>query len=487
MNDLHDLRLLLDSHVSLLVVESSEELRVVELFRRLSAHRDLYTWTVTDGLCREGRPMPQVVHAEPQALLREIKTARTAGIYLLLDMHAYFEDPIVVRLLKDIAWRHDQVPHTVVLVSHAVTVPGELKALTARFELSLPGPQAIEQIVREEARDWTAANNRTKVRSDPEALRKLVRNLVGLTAADARRLARAAIFDDGAITADDLPAVMKAKQTLLDSAGAISFELETAGFADIGGLAALKLWLERRRDAFFQPTDELDQPRGILLVGVQGAGKSLAAKATAGAWGLPLLRLDFGTLYNRYFGQTEQNLRTALATASVMAPCVLWVDEIEKAIAEGNNDQGVSQRLLGHLLTWMSEREAPVFLVATANNIDRLPPELIRKGRLDEVFFVDLPSAEVRAEILRIHLQQRNLGPSEFDVERLAQHTQGFSGAELEQGIVSARYLARERGEALTTEHVLEELSRTRPLSVVMAERIAALRAWAADRTVSAD
>ena len=217
--------------------------------------------------------------------------------------------------------------------------------------------------------------------------------------------------------------------------------------ADIGGLAALKLWLERRRDAFFQPTDELDQPRGILLVGVQGAGKSLAAKATAGAWGLPLLRLDFGTLYNRYFGQTEQNLRTALATASVMAPCVLWVDEIEKAIAEGNNDQGVSQRLLGHLLTWMSEREASVFLVATANNIDRLPPELIRKGRLDEVFFVDLPSAEVRAEILRIHLQQRNLGPSEFDVERLAQHTQGFSGAELEQGIVSARYLARERGD----------------------------------------
>ena len=487
MSDLHDLRLLLDSHVTLLVVESVEEPRVVELFRRLTGGgpRPLYTWSVSQGLCRNGRAVPNVLHPEPDAVLREIAARDFAAVYLLLDFHPYLDDPLNVRLLKEIA-QATEVNQTVVLLSHAVTVPAELKALTARFELQLPGPNALEQIVREEARAWTAKHH-AKVRTDPGTLQLLVRNLAGLTSADARRLARGAIQDDGAITLDDLPTVMQAKHRLLDDSAAITFEFDTAGFADVGGLSALKSWLDRRQTAFFEPEADEDPPKGILLVGVQGAGKSLAAKAVAGTWSLPLLRLDFGTLYNRFFGQTEQNLREALQTADLMSPCVLWVDEIEKSIAEGDTDQGTSRRLLGHLLTWMSERKSPVFLVATANNIDRLPPELIRKGRVDEIFFVDLPTADIRAEILTIHLAKRNLDPEDFDLGELVELTDGFSGAELEQAVVSARYIAKERKESLGTHHLAEEVSRTRPLSVVMSEKVARLRAWAEERTVPAD
>jgi len=487
VNDLHDLRLLLESHVALLVVESVEEPRAIALFRRLTgaSSRGLYTWSATRGLCRSDHLEQKIVHPEPTAALREIARRREAAVYVLLDFHPYLEDPLNVRLLKDLAYAREEVAHTVVLLSHALTVPPELRALSARFELRLPSPAALEQIVREEARAW-AARHRQKVRTDPETLQMLVRNLAGLTADDARRLAHGAIYDDGAITLDDLPAVMRAKHRLLDRGGAITFEFDTASFADIGGLTALKRWLDQRRDAFFQPTEDLDPPKGILLVGVQGAGKSLAAKAVAGAWGLPLLRLDFGTLYNRFFGQTEQNLRDALQTADLMAPCVLWVDEIEKSIAEGTTDQGTSRRLLGHLLTWMSERESPVFLVATANNIERLPPELIRKGRVDEIFFVDLPDLAVREVILGIHLSKRGFALEAAEVAEVAARAEGFSGAELEQAVVAARYIAREREEPLAIEHLLEEVARTRPLSVVMAEQIARLRAWASTRTVTA-
>ena len=225
----------------------------------------------------------------------------------------------------------------------------------------------------------------------------------------------------------------------------------------------------------------------MLLVGVQGGGKSLAAKAVAGLWGLPLLRLDFACLYNKFFGETERNLREALKMAEQMAPCVLWMDEVEKGLASGDHDGGVSQRVLGTLLTWMAERKAPVFMVATANAIHRLPPELLRKGRFDELFFVDLPDAAARAEIFRIHLARRELAPAQFDLTLLAAASAGFSGAEIEQAVVSTLYAAQARQCAADQALLLHSLQHTAPLSVVMAEELAALRAWAAERTVRAD
>ena len=231
----------------------------------------------------------------------------------------------------------------------------------------------------------------------------------------------------------------------------------------------------------------LDTPKGVMLLGVQGCGKSLAAKAVAGTWGVPLLRLDFGTLYNKFHGETERNLRESLKTAEAMAPCVLWIDEIEKGVGTSNTDGGTSHRVLGTLLTWMSEKKTAVFLVATANDIESLPPELVRKGRLDEIFFVDLPTDEVRASIFAIHLKNRDLDPKSYDVLQLSEATNGFSGAEIEQAVVSAYYSAHAQNVGLAMAHILNEIKQTRPLSIVMAEKIAYLKNWAADRTVPCD
>jgi SpoVK/Ycf46/Vps4 family AAA+-type ATPase len=282
---------------------------------------------------------------------------------------------------------------------------------------------------------------------------------------------------------------MQAKYELLNRGGALQFEYDTARFGDVGGMSRLKTWLEQRRSVFRGDgkAAHLDSPKGIVLLGVQGCGKSLAAKATAGIFGVPLLRLDFGAIYDKYHGETERKLRESLQTADVMSPCVLWIDEIEKGIAGRGGETGTSQRVLGTFLTWIAENESQVFVVATANNIHALPPELVRKGRFDEIFFVDLPGKANRAEILRIHLTRRDQDPDNFDIESIAANADGFSGAEIEQAIVSGLYAAHAQGETLSTEHILQELALTRPLSVVMHEQITELRQWADGRTVSCD
>ncbi len=319
----------------------------------------------------------------------------------------------------------------------------------------------------------------------------LVQHLGGLTEEDVRRFARMAIRDDGAVTAADVAAILKAKHEMLGAGAALALEAGVPDIAQLGGLGALKRWLKVRQEVFLNPSpgSPLPAPKGVLLLGVQGAGKSLAAKCVAGAWQLPLFRMDFGALYQKYHGETERNIREALAVADAMSPCVLWMDEIEKGNAadSGDSDGGTSRRVLGTLLTWMNERSSRVFLVATANDISRLPPEMLRKGRFDEIFFVDLPQAAAREEILRIHLGRARQDPAAFDLGRLAAASDGFSGAEIEQAIVAALYEAHAGKNPLDTDSIEREMRRTRPLSVVMAEKIAELRAWARERTVPAD
>ena len=356
--------------------------------------------------------------------------------------------------------------------------------LCALAILVLAAPHSLQAQV-----DFNVKGKRVQIHAS--ALKAVVRNLKGLAGSDARRIARRIIAADGMISDADLPAVAKAKFELLNKAGVLSFEYEPIAFQDVAGLRRLKRWIEQRRAVFMgEPTKvPLDPPKGILLLGVQGAGKSLAAKAVAGAWKLPLFRLDFGALYNKFHGETERNLREVLKMAAAMSPCVLWMDEIEKGIAadSGDSDGGVSQRVLCTLLTWMAERSERVFLVATANDIQRLPPELLRKGRFDEIFFVDLPGEAVRGDILRIHLARRKQDPAAFDLARLAAASEGFSGAEIEQAILSALYEAHAAERPLDSDLLAAEFARTRPLSVVRAEDIAALRAWARERTVPAD
>jgi SpoVK/Ycf46/Vps4 family AAA+-type ATPase len=477
-------------------IDTRDESRLLELLKSITIARaaegylPLFRWTVTDGLQRLDISLkPQLHNSEPEEVLRHIRAVTKPGIYVLLDFHPYLEDPVNVRLLKDICIRFNEVTRHLILVSHSVTLPIELESFSARFDMALPTDQEREEIIKRVAAEWTLEHPGSQVQADPKAYRLLIQNLSGLTDADTEKLARNAIFFDGAITKSDLPSVMQAKYELLNRGGILHFEYDTAKFSDVGGLSKLKDWLVKRRTAFVRNDDtpHLDSPKGILLIGVQGCGKSLAAKATAGVFGAPLLRLDFATLYNKYHGETERNLRESLNTADVMAPCVLWIDEIEKGLAGRGGESGTTQRVLGSFLSWMAEKGREVFVVATANDISALPPELIRKGRFDEIFFVDLPSQEARQTILEIHLGNRGQTVANFDLGTLAASMDGFSGAEIEQAVVSALYAAHANKAPLSDIHILGEVQKTQPLSVVMSEKIGALRLWASGRTVASD
>jgi hypothetical protein len=492
MEDRRDLELVLRSGPPIVVIQTTDETRLLELLRDIAgsrpaqAYRPLFRWSVTDGLQRLDLDLEAQRHnAEPEEVLRHIRAVGKPAIYALLDFHPFLSDPVNVRLLKDIAATAKGAQVSVLLISHQMHLPAELHPYSAQFSLRMPGFAERLAIVNECIEEYRAEHRNVKV--DPQALELLVKNLSGLTHGDTVRLAHNAIHEDGALTASDVPAVMAAKHALLNRGGVLSFESDLTPSSDLAGFRNLKTWLKRRQKAFNgdRPA-KLDPPRGMLLIGVQGCGKSLAAKTAAHVFGLPLLRLDFGALYNKYHGETERNLRESLQTAEVMSPCVLWFDEIEKGLATGHDESGTARRVLGALLTWMAERKAEVFIVATANDVDELPPELVRKGRFDEIFFVDLPTPEARAEILQVHLTKRGLEPAAFDTAKLAQATDGFSGAELEQGVVAALYAAHAAQQRLMTPHLLAEFRKTRPLSVVMAERVAALRAWAAGRTVAA-
>lgn len=496
MDRSHDLELIIRSRTPIIVIESQDEARVLQLLQAIAirstadTYVPLFRWTLTDGLQRLDISLePQSLNSAPTDALKHIRAVSKPGIYVLLDFHPFIDDPVHVRLIKDICIHYKTVQRQLILISHTIKIPRELEIYCARFEMDLPSEQERARILERTVSEYGRERPGRRVEIDPKAHQLLIQNLAGLTYSDTERLARNAVFFDGAITRNDLPGVMQAKYELLNRGGALQFEYDTAHFSDVGGLSRLKKWLTQRRPAFRRDASasHLDAPKGILLLGVQGCGKSLAAKATAGIFGVPLLRLDFGAIYDKYHGETERKLRESLKTADVISPCVLWIDEIEKGIAGRGGETGTTQRVLGTFLTWMAERKSQVFVVATANDISTLPPELVRKGRFDEIFFVDLPGKTIRASILAIHLSNRKQPLGNFDVAALADAMEGFSGAEVEQAVVSALYAAHAQNQALATDHILEEIGQTQPLSVVMQEKLSILRDWAAGRTVPCD
>ena len=518
MQDIHDLGVILDCRIPIIVLESHEEQKALDLFMRVGRKRNkpVFKWTMTDGLHKVSFGLQLVKdtkHTEPDEVLQRIKGGAEPGFYVLCDFHHWLDEhPKNIRLLKDIAQKNASGAITVILLSYSLALPPELSRLSARFKMSLPDDKQILSIIREEAKQWGQSNSDQKVKTDNDTLQKLVSNLKGLPRGDIRHLVRGAIVDDGAITESDIPEVNQAKFKLMELDGILSYEYDTEQFAAVGGMENLKSWLDIRRGAFNGNSSgnsngngnssdvvNIDSPKGILLLGVQGGGKSLAAKSVAGMWNVPLLRLDIGALYNKFHGETERNLRESLAMAEKMSPCVLWMDEIEKGLSTDNSDSGTSQRVLGTLLTWLAEKQSPVFVVATSNDISKLPPELIRKGRLDELFFVDLPDDKTREIIFKIHLEKRGLDANNFDLAELALVAEGFTGAEIEQAIVSAFYRGlSENGNGSTDKNsdelgqqrvvsqslLLAELQATAPLSIVMAEKLAALRQWADERNM---
>jgi SpoVK/Ycf46/Vps4 family AAA+-type ATPase len=508
----NDLEVLLSSRVPIVVIESRDEARVLKSLasacallsapgaapsaaspslRAGASHGalPLFQWTVTDGLKRLdvqlGPPLRML--AQPADVLKHIRATTLAGAYALLDFHPYLNDPTIVRLLKDIAQDYEHCARTVVLIGYEIEVPHELEHLAARVVLALPDRNERRQLVEEVARQWMRANPRQAVRIDSRALELLVENMSGLSAADTQRLARKAIYEHGAIQLSDVPMVMRAKYEMLNRGGVLRYEPDTAQLSDVGGLVNLKAWLQKRCAAFDGSAPELDAPKGVLLLGVQGCGKSLAARACAGIFNIPLLRLDCSALYDKYIGESERNLRESLASADVLAPCVLWIDEIEKGFAAGDADGGAARRVLGAFLTWLAEKSTRVFVVATANDITALPPELVRKGRFDEIFFVDLPNLNTRTEILRIQAARRGILLDAQALAALARASEGFSGAEIEQAIVATLYSARAKHAVPDAQLLQSEVAATRPLAVVMAESVTAVREWAKDRTVPAD
>lgn len=492
MSQAGDLALMIDSQVPIIVIESHDERRVLALLAEIAVRQGLacHEWSAVRGLERGGLErtgLPREPRAtDPEEALKEIAASPGPALWALCDLHPFLKDaPQLVRLLKEVALEHPRLHHTLVLVSHRFEVPPELSRLTARFRMALPDAARLMGIVRELAEEWARRNRGARVRTDRPTLEKLVANLRGVTEADARLLIRHAIFTDGAITEADLPELNRLKYELLDAGGVLHFEYDVPDLSAVAGLDNLKDWLGRRRSVLAGGEDP-DRPRGILLLGVQGGGKSLAARCIAGELRLPLLRLDFANLYNKFIGETERNLRESLDQAERMAPCVLWMDELEKGLDVRGADNATSRRVLGTLLTWLSEHRQPVFVVATANDVRTLPPELLRKGRFDELFFVDLPDVGARRDILALHLARRGCPPEGLDLEGIARATEGFTGAELEQAVVSARYGAAAEDRAVDTAALQAAVDATVPLSVTMAEAFESLRAWAAGRTVPA-
>jgi SpoVK/Ycf46/Vps4 family AAA+-type ATPase len=491
-NEIGELGFLLRSRFPILVVETPEEPRFLSLVERASNLETLalFTWSVVQGLKRHLRnEIASDTHDFIDAL-KHINGSPQNGVFVFFDAQPFMDDPVVVRLLREMALNYQQLPRTFVFVGTTVSLAPDLQRMSATFQMVLPSVEEIREIFREEATFYKSGHDGQALRGDANALEMMTQHLIGFTSADARRLIRQSIEAEGSITMDAVARVLKHKHEALGNNGLLSLELNAAKFTDVGGQVNLKRWLSLRYPAFVGApgTEALAVPKGVLLLGVQGSGKSLAAKSVGGSWQAPLLRLDFGVLYNKFSGETERNLREALRTAQAMAPCVLWLDEIEKGLAsDEGSDGGVSRRVLGAFLTWMSERTERVFIVATANDISRLPPELLRKGRFDEIFFVDLPTESVRSEILSIHLRKRKFLVEEFDLVAIAHAAKGFSGAEIEQVVVAAQYEAFADQKPLCTAMLMTEIGRTRPLSVVRAEEVAALRDWATERTICVD
>ena len=449
----------------------------------------LFTWSVTRGLRREeGGRAGQPEARDPVEALAAVEKLADPALVVLKDFHPFLSDPTVVRALRELGQALKSTYTTVVLLSPTLALPPELEKEITVLDVPLPTTRDLFQLLKEIVTVVREANRAT-VDLDRPSAEQIIQAALGLTLSEAENAFAKAIAGDGRLDRDDVQLVLDEKRQVVRKSGLLEYFAADEKLANVGGMECLKQWLTRRGSAFGEAARKfgLPEPKGVLLLGVQGCGKSLTAKAIASSWRQPLLRLDMGRIFSGLVGSSEENLRRAIRVAEGVAPAVLWVDEIEKGMSgvasSGHTDGGVSARVFGALLTWLQEKTAPVFVVATANQIEALPPELLRKGRFDEIFFIDLPAAPERKEILGIHLARRGRKPEAFPLDALAAAAEGFSGAELEQAVVSALYDAFAEGTELGPAHVERALGETVPLAVTMREEIERLREWAKHRT----
>ncbi|HEY9878988.1 MAG TPA: AAA family ATPase [Leptolyngbyaceae cyanobacterium] len=487
-----------------IVIETVEEERVHALIN--TACNDLqmsvFEWSVTQGLVRSQgnihnrwqneyapagtqRPQPIGKTSDPLDGLRHIQDMSIKAIYWLKDFAKHLQDPVVARQFREVADQFSQNQSTILITGDSISLSSDISHDVVYFDLKLPQPDELYQAISETVR---SLKGKVKVDLTPDTIHAMVSAMQGMTLKQARKVIAYAALYDSTLNFEDVQRVQERKAQVLHEEGLLDYFPPETNLAQLGGFQGLKRWLGYAKVGFTPQARALNlpAPKGILIVGIQGCGKSLAAKTIAKEWNLPLLKLDAGRLYDKYVGESERNFRRAVSLAETMAPCILWIDEIEKSMGQSSSDAdgGLSRRLFGYFLTWLQEKAQEIFVVATANDLSQLPPELLRKGRFDEIFFVDLPEAQERRAILNIHLSRHNQVPQGFDLDALIQATDGFSGAEIEQAIVSAIYRALYEKRPIDTALLVEEVKHTVPLSVSRREDIQRLRAFAETRFV---
>lgn len=497
----NDVEVLIRAKYPILYILASEERRIEDLLRQVAAsrHKQLYGWSVTDGITdlTTTRPTPVAPNVrEPMQALDYIASSDDPAIFVLKDFHPYIDmsrtpldNAATVRRLRDVAQELKESRKTLVLLSPVLVMPPELEKDITLLDYSLPTPDelnaALDRVLRS-ARQHGAGLRGLSL--DDEERAAVIRAAQGLSCTEAENVFAKSLVLSGRLDAD---IVGREKQSIIRKSQVLEYFDAEEDFSHIGGMGALKEWLRKRGNAFSERARRfgLPVPRGLLLIGVQGSGKSLMAKAIASQWHIPLLRLDMGRIFGELVGASENNIRQALRLAESIAPCIIWLDELEKGLAgagSGRSDAGTASRVFGTFLTWMQEKQHPVFVVATANDIRRLPPEALRKGRFDEIFFVDLPTAAEREEIWAIHLRQRNRTPADFDLTQLAEDTEQFSGAEIEQLLISALYDAFDEDRDLQTHDLIRNITQMTPLAQTMSDEIGRLRDWARKNARSA-
>lgn len=489
-----------------IVVDTVEEERVQALMQAACASMQMpiFEWSIAQGLMRSpdspdnrwqneyappgakrGQALPKTT--EPLDMLRHIQDLSFKAVFWLKDFAPHLKDSVVARQFREVAQQFALNRSTVLISGSGPSLPPEIAPDAVYFDIKLPEPEELYGAVSEVVR---MLKGRVRVELTPEDIHALVKALRGMTLSQTRKVVSYAALQDGALNAEDVKRVLERKARVIHEEGLLDYFPSETNLAELGGFEGLKRWLAYAKVGFTQQarTFNLPAPKGILIVGIQGCGKSLAAKTIARQWNLPLLKLDAGRLYDKYVGESDKNFRRAVTMAETMAPCILWIDEIEKSMGQSSSeaDGGLSRRLFGYFLTWLQEKSQEIFVVATANDLSAIPPELLRKGRFDEIFFVDLPDDSERENVLRIHLNRRKQGLDAFNLPALVAATQGFSGAEIEQAIITAYYRALYENRPADTQLLIEEIKRTVPLSVTRREDIERLRTIAQERFVSA-
>lgn len=471
-----------DTLIVLVTIEEERALAAVaQVCQRLS--RPGLSWDVADGFAplrdAGGKLLSTTkppTAKDPNTALEQIEKLDGDAVVVLADFHDCWDMPVVRRKLRNVARRLRFTHKSIVVVTPTRKIPAELRDDAVVVDLPLPDTDEIRAVMEK----VTQAPG-VRVNLTPDGWRRLAQAGLGMTAGQVSRLIAETVVRDRTLDDRHIDAVTAQKQEVIRESEALEFYPVNETLDDVGGLEVLKKWLGLRERAFSQAAQDygLPAPKGIALIGIPGTGKSLTAKLIGGMWRLPLLRLDVGALFGSLVGEAEERTRSALRLAETVAPCVVWIDEMEKALAHGGGDSGTSTRVFGNILTWMQEKTAPCFVVGTANDVASLPPEVLRKGRFDEIFFLDLPIEEERAEIIRVHLTKRRRLPEDFDVAALAAKSEGYVGAEIEQAILDAMHVGFDDGQReFSTADILDALERQVPLSVAQRETIENLRLW---------